>query len=441
MGRKYAGLGGWWCLWLLGCSVAVLPPLVYPDADGDGHAANVDCDDADPAVHLDAEDLCNGVDDDCDGILDDEAALYVDADGDGWGDAVRLACPGSAGTTAIDGDCDDGAVSVHPGAPEACAGGVDENCDGLHCFSGVHTESEAAALAVDGVVALLWVGGGQLRAAGPDTAGSPTLWVGQGGSDPAVTATPLAGSPAALLWPEGADPDLTVVGLPELDSTMLLGAGLNLTNIAPGLGSSLVDTGDGAVYVGAGGDGRVYRMGLDGALAELASGGFGGHLATADLDGDGVSELATTAGSGVVLLDLEGVVRVELSADATLGLVGGDVDGDGLGDLVSSGAGGGAVWPGARAFSASWTSVATFTGAWVPSLGDTDGDGRADLLLAGDRSYLWFAENLNGVLDPTGADGSWPGSPLVLGDSDGDGYADLSAGRDGGLLLWIGGAG
>ena len=44
------------------------------DADGDGYAEGVDCDDTDPAVYPGAAELCDGVDNDCDGIADDDGA-------------------------------------------------------------------------------------------------------------------------------------------------------------------------------------------------------------------------------------------------------------------------------------------------------------------------------------------------------------------------------
>ena len=63
--------------------VACDAPTGYVDVDGD-------CDDADATVNPSADELCNGVDDDCDGSVDEDAVdtvlLYADADGDGLGD-------------------------------------------------------------------------------------------------------------------------------------------------------------------------------------------------------------------------------------------------------------------------------------------------------------------------------------------------------------------
>jgi hypothetical protein len=80
-----------------------------------------------------AAEVCNGYDDNCDGVADEgvTTTFYVDADGDGYGSpaATTQACstpPGYAPTSA---DCDDAASSTHPGAGESCDG-VDQNCDG-----------------------------------------------------------------------------------------------------------------------------------------------------------------------------------------------------------------------------------------------------------------------------------------------------------------------
>ncbi len=108
----------------------------YTDADADGWAACEDCNDADAAINPDATEQCNGVDDDCDGTVDeddavDAASWYADADGDGYGDAasVAAACDQPSGHVADDSDCDDSDAAVHPAAAESC-NGVDDDCDG-----------------------------------------------------------------------------------------------------------------------------------------------------------------------------------------------------------------------------------------------------------------------------------------------------------------------
>lgn len=84
------------------------------DQDQDGVASDQDCNDNDPTVHPGADEACNGVDDDCDGVVPAEER-------DGDGDGVR----------ACDGDCNDAEPRVRPGALELPGDAVDENCDGI----------------------------------------------------------------------------------------------------------------------------------------------------------------------------------------------------------------------------------------------------------------------------------------------------------------------
>jgi len=104
------------------------------DADGDGWSYTEDCNDDDPAIHPGAEEICDGINNDCDPYLDENVLtrFWPDADGDGHGVPItpRDACEAPAGYAPTDDDCDDGDASVFPGATEAC-NGVDDNCDGV----------------------------------------------------------------------------------------------------------------------------------------------------------------------------------------------------------------------------------------------------------------------------------------------------------------------
>ena len=126
----------------------------YADVDGDGYgdadatalacdasdgwvADATDCDDSDAAVNPAATEVCNGIDDDCDGVIDpsdssDASTWYADVDGDGYGDAdaTALACDASDGWVADATDCDDEDAAVNPGAIEVC-NGIDDDCDGV----------------------------------------------------------------------------------------------------------------------------------------------------------------------------------------------------------------------------------------------------------------------------------------------------------------------
>ncbi|MCB9796701.1 MAG: hypothetical protein H6741_28715 [Alphaproteobacteria bacterium] len=109
------------------------PSTADDDLDGDGHVLAEDCDDEDASVYPGAVEVCNGVDDDCNGDIDDAvgALFYADEDGDGFGDPEVSAqsCEGNEGYVADDSDCDDTSADISPVADEYC-NGVDDDCDG-----------------------------------------------------------------------------------------------------------------------------------------------------------------------------------------------------------------------------------------------------------------------------------------------------------------------
>lgn len=87
------------------CSGSTLP----------GYASRTgDCNDNEPTIYPFATELCDGLDNDCDYTVDEDA---VDSDGDGY----RI----------CDGDCDDSDALVYPGAFDICTDGLDNDCDGV----------------------------------------------------------------------------------------------------------------------------------------------------------------------------------------------------------------------------------------------------------------------------------------------------------------------
>ena len=123
----------------------------YADADGDGYgnpavttsgctapagyvANDDDCDDTNRAINPAAAEACNGIDDDCDGSIDDGMVAtnwYEDVDSDGYGDASSVVadCVSPTGYVNNDDDCDDTDNGVYPGAIEVCDD-IDQDCDG-----------------------------------------------------------------------------------------------------------------------------------------------------------------------------------------------------------------------------------------------------------------------------------------------------------------------
>lgn len=173
------------------------PPAGGPAAQVDG-----DCDDDDAAVFPGAFEVCNNIDDNCDGLVDDDDPLvdlsgapvwyedadgdglghpyvsiqacarppgyaasvddcddtdptiggpfdwWLDADGDGFGSGAPVASctPPATGWIDINGsDCNDGDASIHPGAYETCGDGIDSDCDTNDC-AGVCTEIRVGLL-------------------------------------------------------------------------------------------------------------------------------------------------------------------------------------------------------------------------------------------------------------------------------------------------------
>ena len=132
--------------------------LWYPDVDLDEYGVKAggkedcdpgegwspipgDCQDSDPAINPNAEEVCDGMDNDCDGRVDADAVdaltWYEDADQDNFGtpESGQQACEQPFGTVLDATDCDDTSMDIYPGAPEEIANGVDSDCDGMEiCY-------------------------------------------------------------------------------------------------------------------------------------------------------------------------------------------------------------------------------------------------------------------------------------------------------------------
>jgi hypothetical protein len=422
------------------------PPLddtapVVDDRDGDGWATPEDCDDDDPEVFPGTVEWCNGVDDDCDGTVDEDEATdatqwYPDADGDGFGasSGSSWACEQPSGRVADNSDCDDGDASTYPGAAEVCGDGVVNDCDaqGAPCIIGGTLDADEADAVLYGAADGDRAGQALASAGDVDGDGVGDLLVGapyadDGGLD--------AGAAYLLLGP--------VQG--EISPAMAQGRMLG-TDPEGAAGRALRGVGDvnadgyddilvGAPYDDAGGSeaGAAYlvlgpfdgELSLDAADAMItgpyAYDWTGWSLAGGDIDGDGFDDVLVGApysdreasNNGAIYLFLgpmSGALTPRKSAAMLMGeddqdnagralAAAGDVDGDGLTDLIVGAPGradlgtnaGGAylqLGPFSGAISldqadARLAGEAEHDGAGnaVAGAGDVDGDGTDDLLV------------------------------------------------------------
>lgn len=144
------------------CDPATVAGATDGDADGDGyisaaccnldaaqgglHCGN-DCDDTRADVHPGATEICDGVDNNCDGQVDEgvRVTAYFDADGDGAGSAAcaRQVCTGWPGFVSGHGDCNDGDPLALP-AGQQCGSGTDPR-ETWVCINGTWTASQCGA--------------------------------------------------------------------------------------------------------------------------------------------------------------------------------------------------------------------------------------------------------------------------------------------------------
>jgi gliding motility-associated-like protein len=128
--------------------------ILYLDQDGDGFGDSTivacgvynaeDCNDANPQINPSITEICNLIDDNCDGQIDEgvQTAYYADVDGDGFGDlnALVMACTQPAGYVLNTLDCNDNLLTYLDvdqdgygvGNPIACGAGNNTDCNDIN---------------------------------------------------------------------------------------------------------------------------------------------------------------------------------------------------------------------------------------------------------------------------------------------------------------------
>jgi hypothetical protein len=438
------------------------PPPPPPDADHDGVRSDRDCDDHDAHRFPGNPEVCDGVDNDCDGRVDD---------------GVTRSCGSSVGA------CRTGTETCSAGHWGSCEGAVgpraetcngeDDDCDGtvdggqvcereeavLGAAASARTESDVdgdgradACAVIDGRLSCV-LGG----AHGFDRAlRGPSLAIGSAEAAGTVRMGDVDG--------DGRADVCAVIGHAFVCSSLTANGSEPLATIALGTSTTNGELAD------VDGDGRLDPCVRDadgltclsahGALVLTAlsdAHGYGdptrwGTLRFGDLDGDGRSDVCARGATGLDCwraLDGRFGERIEgprwsdasgwsaIARWATIRLA--DVDGDGRDDVCargesglscvrSTGDGFGALVPGPALREADgWTSASTFASL---RFGDVDGDGRADACAREqDRTRCWLSDGralggrvvLGPAIDPSAA------RTLSLGDVDADGRADLCA--------------
>lgn len=460
----------------------------YLDRDGDGFGAgeevrelcgaedswvpnNEDCDDTDALVSPEGVEMCDSIDNNCDGTVDDGTVIdgadwFSDTDGDTYGSGPprRYGCDlGDALESSVPGDCDDTDETINPGAIEICDG-QDNDCDGSVDLGDIEGGEPFYADADDD-------GFGD-AATESFHCSAPEGWL--------LDASDCDDSddsfhPNAIDQCDGFDQDCDGHTDSGCGTELPAESGIKITvdddaSPASMVGQDLNDDGvkDLLVFVPMLNKAQFYAGPITAdrtePSAEIVS-ADGAHFfgaaanAEVDVDGDGHADLLLSApessslstsvrlyrGPDILGIDLDDP-DAELTASSPGGLWGtwalpaGDLTGDGNPDVVVTGNSGGVyLWtePTEDTVLSASSPIAYFPGktdSMKTVIGDLNGDAQVDLILPTGSSVDAFMGPLSDTVwmasdpvtfTPESADGA-VGHGLCTGDLTGDGLEDLA---------------
>jgi len=402
------------------------------DVPADGWVADdSDCDDADGTINPAATETCDGVDNDCDALVDEddpslEDQWFMDLDGDGFGDPDTGSCSWREGDVQQAGDCDDDDAAINPDADDRDDDGVDDDCDEFvdgwmsladadAAFYGEDGGSQAGVSVADAgdvngdgfpdilVGAPAYTGGAERQGIVYLVSGSPGMVTGgvQWLADATARLEGSAADDNAGEWVTGAGDvdcdgfDDFLVGAPYYDAESGSSAGAIFLFRGPVSGDGTIGDADATLFGESGGD---YA---------------GVSISSGDFDGDGFPDVLVGSHHNDALAELGGAAHV----------VYGPITG-GTHSLSDAGA----RLMGPRPLD--------YAGFRVAGVGDTNGDGMEDMLVGGNGAWLVYGppmgdlnlDDADGVLtrESPGDDGG--NSLAAAGDVNADGYDDFLVG-------------